>query len=134
MPKQQSETVFRNEVHRELSKRSVTLFRNNQGMAWSGPVLQHYRDGSVLIGSAQAVRYGVCNPGGSDLIGWTPRIIMPDMIGLQFAIFTAIETKVGKRKATDEQANFLCVLKEAGGIAVLSRELDVTIEEVCGGK
>lgn len=134
MPKQQAETILRNDVHRELSKRGVTLFRNNVGQTVDRQCCPHCGGGfkgTPMQAGDIVIRYGVCNPGGGDLIGWTPRIIQPDMIGRQVAIFTSIETKVAGRKMTDPQENFWRTVRSSGGIAVLSRDVEQTVKE-CG--
>lgn len=91
------------------SRRGLTLFRNNVG------VLRDHR--------GIPVRYGLC-VGSSDLVGWTPVIVTPEMVGRTLAVFTAVEAKVGRRQATAEQARFLDVVQAAGGIATLARETD----------
>lgn len=96
-------SVLLPQVMLDVSPLGTVLFRNNVGMAT-------YPDGSK-------VRYGVCNPGGSDGIGWTSVVITQDMVGATVAVFTALETKLGKRKPTTKQANFLAAVKNAGGIA-----------------
>lgn len=87
------------------SKCGITMFKNNVGM---------YKDqrGNVI-------RYGLCN-GSSDLIGWTPVTVTPDMVGKKIAVFTAIEVKLnknGKYKATDLQKAFISAVNNAGGFA-----------------
>lgn len=82
-----------------------TMFKNNVGM---------YRDerGNVI-------RYGLCK-GSSDLIGWTPVTITPEMVGSKIAVFTAVEVKLdkhGKYQATKEQKNFINAVKASGGYA-----------------
>ena len=81
------------------------IFKNNVGM---------YKDqrGNVI-------RYGLCK-GSSDLIGWTPITITPDMVGSKIAVFTAVEVKknkFGKYRATKEQKHFISAVKANGGMA-----------------
>lgn len=76
----------------EASKHGATLFRNNQG-AYKHP-------------KGYYIKYGVCNPGGSDLIGWN-----------KDGLFVALEIKTPKGRATPEQLNFISQVKKAGGIA-----------------
>lgn len=89
------------------------LFRNNCG------VLRDIK--------GNYIKYGVANPGGSDLIGWTPRVIMPKDVGCTIAVFTAIEVKDEDGKLTDEQAQFLHVVRESGGIAIEAHDVE-TVE------
>ena len=90
------------------------LFRNSSGVA-------HHTDGAV-------VRYGIASPGGSDIIGWTPRLIRPEHVGQTFAVFTAIEAKTGKQRPTQEQHAFLEAVRKAGGIAFWGRDPEAILE------
>lgn len=95
----------------QASEQGARLWRNNCGM------LQD-KDG-------RWVRYGVCNPGGSDLIGWTPYTVLAADIGRSLPLFTAIEAKTGRLKPTHEQESFLRAVERAGGIARVVREGEV---------
>lgn len=88
----------------------VFLFRNNVGQ---------YRTENGAV-----IRYGVCNPGGSDLIGWTEHMVTPLDVGRKVAVFTAIETKNERGRVTAAQINFLSQVKRAGGIAGVCRNDD----------
>lgn len=82
-----------------------TLFKNNVGKL---------RDERGNI-----VNFGLCK-GSSDLIGWTPITITPDMVGSKIAVFTAVEVKLnknGKYKATDLQKAFISAVLSNGGYA-----------------
>jgi hypothetical protein len=94
---------------------NIRLFRNNVG------VLKDER--------GVPVRYGVCNPGGSDLLGWTTKTITPQMVGHKVAVFTAVEVKGPKGHATAEQLNFISRVKQAGGIATVARDSITVIKE-----
>ena len=89
---------------------NVTLFRNNVGQANVGT--EEY---------PRIIRYGVCNPGGSDLLGFTETVITPEMMGKKVAIFTAIEVKTAKGKPSKAQQNFINIVAAAGGIAGVAR-------------
>lgn len=69
------------------------------------------------------IRYGLANPGGSDLIGWTEVTVTHGMIGKKVAIFTAVEGKTQTMRATKEQQNFIDNVKAAGGIALVARDV-----------
>ena len=99
------EKDVQNNLILHASQIGLTLFCNNVGM---------YKDqrGNVI-------RYGLCN-GSSDLIGWTPVTVTPDMVGKKIAVFTAIEVKLnknGKYKATDLQKAFISAVLNNGGFA-----------------
>lgn len=105
MPSQ--ETDYLKRIMLEYSGLGFTVFRNNVGALKD-------RDGRVI-------RFGVCNPGGSDLIGWKSRVITPADVGETVAQFVAIEAK-DKAVVSDDQKNFLQRVKDAGGIAILRRK------------
>lgn len=63
-------------------------------------------------------------PGGSDLIGFTQVTVTPEMVGKRIAIFTAIEGKTKKLKATKEQQNFINQVRLSGGLAGVARNLE----------
>ncbi len=102
-----NETTTQQLIRLALSKRGATMFRNNQG---------GFKDAT-----GRWVRYGVANPGGSDLIGWTPVTITADMVGKTLAVFTAVEVKGPKTKISPEQTNFIDRVKIDGGLAGVAR-------------
>jgi len=83
------------------------MHRNNIGA---------YRDDQGRV-----IRYGVGNPGGSDLIGWTPVLITHEMVGGMLGVFTAIEVKAPRGRPTEAQLNFLRQVQLGGGIAGIAR-------------
>jgi hypothetical protein len=97
-----------------VSKIGCRLHRNNIGV--------------LKDSTGRFVRYGVCNPGGSDALGWYTVTITPDMVGRKLAVFTAIETKTATGKPTPEQLNFIDQVKKAGGIAGIARSEAEAIE------
>lgn len=104
------ETAIQQAVRLALSQAGAVMFRNNQGA---------YQDDQ-----GRWIKYGVCNPGGSDLIGWTPIQVTQDMVGKTVAIFTAVEVKTPKGKVTDAQQNFIDQVNKAGGRAGVVRSPD----------
>lgn len=101
-----SEGDIMRRVWKAASRRGITLWRNNVGVA------QH-QDGSRVV-------YGLC-PGSADLIGFTPIVITDDMVGRTLPVFTAIEVKCPGSYPTEKQENFLRVVRESGGIALVAR-------------
>lgn len=89
-------------VRLEASKLGAIVWRNNQGA---------YKDPKGYY-----VRYGVCNPGGSDLIG------------IFRGKFLAIETKMPGKKPTAEQQLFIDIIKKSGGIAGVVTCIDDLVE------
>ena len=99
-----SEAAIQQQIRLALSRAGVVAFRNNIGA---------YTDTKT----GRVIKYGVCNPGGSDLIGWTPVHITPDMVGQTLAVFTAVEVKTPTGRATEHQLNFIAQVLRAGGYA-----------------
>ena len=85
----------------------VRLFRNNTG--------------ALEDKTGRIVRYGLCK-GSSDLIGWRTVDVTPDMVGQRVAVFVALEVK-DRGRLTAEQAQFLEVVRRAGGIAAEVRSV-----------
>jgi len=93
-----------------LSRGATRLWRNNCG--------------SLQDKFGQWVKFGIANPGGSDLIGFHSVIITPEMVGRKVAVFTAFEVKGHKGKATNDQLTFIDLVKVAGGIAGVVRSVE----------
>lgn len=102
-----NEATIQQHIRLALSGAGAVMFRNNVGAT-------HTPDGRLI-------KYGVCNPGGSDLLGWTPVRITEDMVGRTVAVFTAVEVKTPTGKATEDQLNFICNVLRAGGYAGIAR-------------
>lgn len=97
-------------LHRLLLRCSALgarLWRNNCGQ------LQDTR--------GRWIRYGVGNPGGSDLIGYLPVTIGPEHIGHTLAVFVAIEAKSATGTLRPEQRNFLNIVGGHGAITCVAR-------------
>lgn len=75
----------------EASKLGAIMWRNNVGR--------------LKDATGRMVSYGVCNPGGADLIG------------IYKGRFVAIEVKRPGKKTTEEQESFLEAIRRNGGIA-----------------
>ena len=82
-----SEGANQNRIRDHFAQQGVRLFRNNSG------VLPNER--------GRPVRYGLANDSAelnrqiksSDLIGWRPLLITPDMVGQVVAQFASVEVK-----------------------------------------
>lgn len=94
----------------------VRLFRNNQGIA--------------TFSGGQRVKYGLANPGGSDLIGLTTVTVTPDMVGSKLAVFTALEVKTPTGRIDPAQTTFLDFVNHFGGIAGVVRSPDDAVRLV----
>jgi hypothetical protein len=102
-----SEAAIQQQIRLALSRAGSVMHRNNVGA---------YRDDQGRV-----IRYGVGNPGGSDLIGWTPMLITHEMVGGMLGVFTAIEVKAPKGRPTEAQLNFIRQVQLGGGIAGIAR-------------
>lgn len=95
------------------SRGNARLFRFNAGTAWQGKIVEQTPQRLVML-YPRAIKLA-CE-GFSDIAGW----VQED----GRAIFTAIEGKYGKRKATPEQKNFIEVVKQHGGRAGVAYNID----------
>lgn len=109
-----TERNIQQDIRLALSKNGSKIFRNNCG---------GFKDQT-----GRWVTFGVANPGGSDLIGWTPVTITPDMVGKKIAVFTAIEVKSASGKIRPEQTNFIDRVKIDGGMAGVARSTDDALQ------
>ncbi len=107
MPTSESTLLYR--LLLRCSELGARVFRNNVGK------LQD-RNGRV-------VTYGLC-VGSSDLIGYLPVTITPEMVGRTLAVFVAIEAKTETGRLRPEQRQFLTVVHEHGGIASVVRSVE----------
>jgi hypothetical protein len=112
-----SETGNSNRVRTHFAELGARLFRNNCGV--------------LKDRNGRPVRYGLANDSkalnqqlkSSDLIGWKPTLITPDMVGGVFAQFVSIEMKADgwRFRPTDERAvaqrRWLDMVRNDGGLA-----------------
>lgn len=119
------ETPLMKELQIAASRMGSRLFRQNSGMGWIGKArvfrtrLQVWvNPGDVLIPKARPFHAGF--DGLSDLGGWTPVIITPEMVGQTVAIYTQAEVK-DKGRATEAQLRWVDAVNRAGGIAGVVR-------------
>ena len=105
-----SEAEIQAEIWKAIGSRPDTrLFRNNQGIATHA--------------GGQRVKYGLANPGGSDLIGLHAVTITPDMVGQTLAVFTALEIKTPTGAIRPEQRTFIEFVRSFGGKAGIVRSV-----------
>ena len=108
MPDKMNETGIQNAIRMVVSMLKGRVFRNNVGTV-------RHADGSVFP-------YGL-GTGTSDLVGWYPVVVTPDMVGRRVAVFLAVEVKKENHKTKSErlakQMHFLEQVVESGGIGVM---------------
>jgi hypothetical protein len=114
-------------IELSVSKVGAKMFRNNVGKAWVGKSYQVHEDGKydlkkgdVVIRNGRILNAGLIK-GSSDLIGWKPTVITPEMVGKTLAVFTAIEVKTQTGRPSKEQLVFIERVKSDGGIAGIAR-------------
>lgn len=83
------------------------VFRNNVG-------LFETKDG-------RKIRTGLC-VGSSDLIGWVPMVVTPEMVGKRVAVFASIEVKTANTRTTPVQHAWIQAVNTAGGIAMIEQD------------
>mgnify|MGYP001576203111 CR=1 FL=1 len=125
-----TETDLQRLIQLDISGPYCRPLRNNVGQGWQGNTFSIV-NGNLVSGSARRVVYGL-SPGSSDLIGPTSVLIMPNMIGQRVAIFTAIECKGERTRATDEQRAFIAMVRQLGGFAGIAKSVDDARQIVTG--
>ncbi len=115
------------ELQIAASAMGARLFRQNVGLAWVGRVERVQREravtvrpGDVVIRSARPFKAGIA--GMSDLGGWVPVTITPEMVGSTVAVYAQVEVKDGAR-ATGEQERWIAAVLKAGGLAGIARNI-----------
>jgi hypothetical protein len=108
-----------------LGAEGACVFRQNVGQAWVGRVIER-GPRRITLADPRPFHAGLCK-GSSDLIGWRPVIITPDMVGKPAALFVAIETKTARGRATPEQQHFVDTVKAAGGCAGIARTIEQAV-------
>lgn len=128
-----------NAIRNALAGRAF-VFRGNVGVGWQGtgkpfqpphPMTVHVNPGDVVLRQARPFNTGL-PPGFSDLFGFVPVTITPDMVGQTLAVFTAIECKSAAGKARERQAAFLQAVNDNGGRAGIARTPDDALRIVRG--
>lgn len=107
------------------------FFRANVGQAWTGAKISKLPGGRVLIEGARPFNTGL--PAGfSDVFGFVPVTITPDMVGKTVAVFTAIECKSKSGRKQGNQERFIGAVQGAGGRAGFARDV-ATALAIAGG-
>lgn len=122
-----------------LSTAGARVFRNTVGMAYQGkalrftqPTVVHVDQGDIVIRKARTVRAGLMT-GSSDLVGWNSRLIDEYDVGKRIAQFVACEVKTDRGTIEPEQQQFLEVVRDSGGVAILARSSDEAVSKLNNG-
>lgn len=84
-----------------------------------GAIVWRNNCGAYKTAHGHYIKYGVANPGGSDLLGLTQITVTQEMVGKLVAVFTALEIKQPNKKPTPEQQAFIDCINKNGGIAAV---------------
>lgn len=122
-----SEKSVLNKLQLLASSLGHRLFRNNNGMAYSGEAIE-LDNGSILIKNPYRIKYGL-GVGTGDLVGGTQIKVTPEMIGKTILVFTNYEVKMVKTKVTKEQTSFHNTILQLGGISIIERFKSTDIED-----
>lgn len=122
-----SETPLMREMLIEASRLGARLFRQNTGVGWIGKAKRISRacsipvkPGDVVISAARPFHAGF--EGLSDLGGWVPVVVTPDMVGKTIAVYAQVEVKDGAR-VTEAQRRWIEAVLKAGGRAGIARNM-----------
>jgi hypothetical protein len=121
------EIALMKELQIAASQIGARLFRQNVGLGWVGRVERvpaaravQVRPGDVVIRDARPFKSGIA--GMSDLGGWVPVTITPEMVGQTVAVYAQVEVKDGAR-VTEEQKRWVAAVQKAGGLAGVARNM-----------
>lgn len=124
-----SESVLVKKIMLALSSCGARVLRNNVGNGFLGKLVAVLPNGDAVLRDWRRVQFGLA-PGSSDLIGWHPVVITPDMVGRTVAVFCAVEAKTAKGRTRENQTAFLNAVSAAGGIGVLARSPEEAVNQV----
>ena len=118
-----------NEIRLFASKYGHRLFRCNVGRAWQGkkvdsscPTCNPANSKSIIKLLHPRVFHGHAE-GTPDLNGWTMVEILPEMVGKQLPIFTAVEIKTAGDRLKPSQKKILAYLQKIGAICGVARSV-----------
>lgn len=121
-------TAHMNRIMFAASQAGATMWRNSVGLGWVGRVVRRIAD-RLVLDKPRPIHAGLCKDS-SDLIGFTPVVVTPEMVGHTIAVFTALECKLRTGRASAGQLNFIQVVQDAGGIAAVVKTPEQATEIV----
>lgn len=133
-----AEADFMRRLQMKATQLGARLFRQQVGMGWVGkhqritkPDVVSVRPGDVVIRNARPFHTGV--EGMSDLGGWVPVVVTPDMVGQTVAVYAQAEIKLNARP-TKEQIAWVDAVNKAGGRAGIVRSEQDLADVLSGEK
>lgn len=100
-----SETLIVSQCLEWLAKRRLFAWRNNTG--------------SYRTPEGRFIRYG--HVGSSDILGITPVVVTPEMVGQTLGVFTAVECKTETGRQSKAQQTFQAMVTRNGGVYIVAR-------------
>jgi len=99
------------------------MFRNSQGycIACSPKDIHKLKGGGWKVDKGAPMHFGLFK-GSSDMIGFKPTIITPDMVGKKVAIFQCIEVKTKNDRLSKAQIAWNKAVEKNGGIVRVWKE------------
>lgn len=124
-----TERLIIDEILVDASDNGSRLFRQNVGLGWAGTARKITKretvtvnPGDVVIRKARPLRAGLTT-GSGDVIGITPVVITPDMVGQTIGVFTSVEVKDGSTRTTKDQDRWRLMVQAMGGIAMIVKSV-----------
>lgn len=132
-----AEADFMRRLQILASSFGARLFRQQVGMGWVGkaeritmPKRVEVRPGDVVIRNARPFHAGV--EGMSDLGGWVPVTVTPEMVGATIALYAQVEVKENARPSK-EQLSWIEAVNKAGGRAGIARS-EQDLDDILHGR
>lgn len=107
-----SEVDLMRAIQVHLSRLGHRVFRNNVAIGWVGVMGGRTPTGTVTLHRARPLHAGLC-VGSSDLIGWT-----------KDGLILAVEVKTASGVVSDEQEQFIRIVRQSGGRAGIARSTE----------
>jgi hypothetical protein len=121
--------ALQNRIRIAVSRIGGRLFGVTVGKFWTGFFVRKLDNGDTVLRNARIVSIGV--KGMSDLAGWIPVTITPDMVGQTLAVRLDIEVKTTDT-ASSEQSAWIEAVKKSGGRAGIARSPDDAVRIATG--
>lgn len=119
-----------NQIREAASKIGARLFVMSSGTFWQGQIVRK-TDDTLTLKYPRRVTVGF--EGLSDLLGGSPVVVTPEMVGQTLLIVTAVEVKAGNDQPRPKQPEFIAFIKKAGGRSGFARSIDDALK-ICRGE
>lgn len=126
-----AESEFTRRCMKLATDLGARLFRNNVAQAWVANKVIDLPGGDKRLVNPRPLHAGLA-PGSADLIGWTPVVVTPEMVGKTIAVFTSVETKTATGRVRKGQPEWAGAVQKAGGYAAFVRSDDDLRDILCG--